>query len=95
MSNSFGTNETARLMYDIGKAVNMNYGCAASSTTDNYIIPGFKHFGYNNVNVKNVSNFEDATLDSNLAANKPVLFTGFDKMEMVVTHGSAMAHIIM
>ena len=77
MPNDHGVQETARLMKDIGIAVNMSYGCWLSGAYNTAVIPGFNYFGYNSVKSKNISGFlTNQTLNQQLYLNRPVLMAG-------------------
>lgn len=72
-----GSLETARLMKDIGTAVQMVYGCYGSGAYNSSIVPGFSSFGYRNVLTKNIAGqYQDSTLDNQLNLSQPVLMTG-------------------
>lgn len=74
MPDTYGTNETSRLMYDVGKAVNMKYGCSSSGAYDSSIPSGFAQFGY--TNVKQTTNLITNWITNDLALNKPVILCG-------------------
>ncbi|GMT46402.1 MAG: hypothetical protein IEMM0006_2234 [bacterium] len=80
MPNTSGTLETARLMKDIGIAVNMGYSCDLSRASGNAIVPALTDsFGYSSaeyIDYANTANY--AVVEDNLNRNQPVIFTGID-----------------
>ena len=81
MPDSSGSLETARLMRDIGTAVNMNYGCDASGASGNNIAPAFVNaFGYaatpQYIDYAGTNAYE--SVENEIANNRPVIFTGID-----------------
>lgn len=70
-----GSNETARLMKDIGAAVNMSYGCSSSANTQNKAAPAFKNdFGY--ASSTQYLSYNWYTVKTELNAGRPVMLRG-------------------
>ncbi len=76
MPNTYGTNETAKLMRDIGEAVNMNYSLLGSGANmDNAVNAFINTFNYSST-VKYVS-IVDASIVSELRNNRLVIIDGY------------------
>lgn len=75
MANNYSTPETARLMKNIGYAVNMDYGCDGSSAiTEQKAPPAFtNNFGYASANYYS---YNYNTVESEIRSNHPVILTG-------------------
>ncbi|HBH24194.1 MAG TPA: hypothetical protein DDY13_12320 [Cytophagales bacterium] len=75
MPNGYGTNETSRLMRDIGAAVNMKYGCSGSSAnTKDEVASSFRNdFGYSSASY---SGFNRDIVKQQLRWNRPVILRG-------------------
>lgn len=75
MPNSYGTPTTARLMRDIGNAVNMNYGCNGSgANTQREVASSFRSdFRYRSASY---SRYNSTTVKNELNANRPVILRG-------------------
>ncbi len=79
MSNTCGTAETARLMRDIGIAVNMIYGCESSTANTYGIPPAFKnYFGYS---TSGLSGYSVYGVEQEIKNSRPVILTGQDGAE--------------
>ena len=74
MPNTFGTMETAKLMRDIGSAVNMQYSCGSSGAHMRDVPRAFNQLGYQNVRY---SGFNRETVKQQLRWNKPVILSGY------------------
>lgn len=75
MPNSYGTNETAKLMRDIGNAVNMDYSCDGSGAdTKGEVASSLKNdFGYSSASY---ADFNRETVKQQLRWNRPVILRG-------------------
>jgi hypothetical protein len=75
MPNTYGTNDTAILMRDIGGAVRMSYGCDGSSANSgDEIASTFRDdFHYSNASG---GDYDYQVVKQQLIANKPVILTG-------------------
>ena len=88
MPNNSGSNETAKLMRDAGKAVNMSYGCEASGASS-FSVPGalkttFKYTSAAIMDYTTVGMLDQQTSNAiilQLKANKPVIMSGSDPNE--------------
>jgi len=70
MPNGSGSNETARLMRDIGTAVGMNYSCSSSGAASENAAAAFKNnFGYSNASY---TGFNHNTIKQQIRSNRPV-----------------------
>ena len=77
MPDGKGSDETSRLMKDAGDSVNMNWGCKASGALTSDTPSAFKNtFGYSSAEY---TEFNDSTLESELAAGFPVILRGGEK----------------
>lgn len=73
-----GTMETARLMRDVGQAVDMNYTCTASGADMEDATSAFSNdFGYQNATY---SDFNHSTVKQQLGWNRPVMLSGYRTM---------------
>lgn len=78
MSNTFPTDETARLMDDIGGAVGMNYATNGSGASHGSIAPALINtFGYSTAQSIGYGLSSYNTVRSQISANKPVLLSGY------------------
>ena len=74
MPDNEGSQETVRLMKDIGVAVGMTYTCEFSGANFSNIVSGFNSFGYSNT--KRIS-YNAILLKRNLDWNRPVILSGY------------------
>lgn len=74
MPDKYGTSETAILMKDIGKAVDMDYGCDGSGAKMANVAPALiEKFGYSSAKF---GNFDLSKLIIDLGQNRPVILSG-------------------
>jgi hypothetical protein len=73
--NSSGANEIAKLMRDVGSAVNMDYSCSSSSAdTESEVASSFKNdFGYSSASY---ADYNYNTVVSNIRNGNPVILRG-------------------
>lgn len=88
MPNNSGTNETAKLMRDAGKAVGMSYGCnesgASSLSIPSALRTTFKYTSATHMEYKTAGMLDQETSNViilQLKANKPVIMGGNDPAE--------------
>lgn len=87
MPNYSGSPEIAKLMRDIGAAVDMDYGCDASNTTEKKAVAAFKNkFGYASVKE---DDFFGGTVKEQLQRGCLVILTGGTKSGLRYTKGHA------
>lgn len=84
MPNTYGSPETARLMRDIGNAVNMDYGCDGSSAdTKDEVASSFRfNFGYSSASYADYSSSDP--VKTNIRNNRPVIFRGGSKAHWLI-----------
>lgn len=77
MPDSFGSNETSRLMRDAGDSVNMDWGCNGSGATTSDADDALKTtFGYSSANYQD---FSISTTKSELNNGFPVILKGGER----------------
>lgn len=76
---SVGSNETSRLVRDIGNSLNVNYGCNATWVNPGVIDGGFGLFFYTDVVYEDYDNYDYTTIKLDLNRNLPVLLEGKEK----------------
>lgn len=77
MPNNRGNSEVQRLMHEVGKAVDMNYGCDESSTPMNKADNAFRNtFNYGTASFGSYNASSYLTVKNNIAGGKPVMLDG-------------------
>ena len=83
MFDNTGSNETARLMADIGSKVKMKYGCEGSSAHDDDATSAFKNnFGYSSAIC---TDFEIDRVVAELNSKRPVFLSGLKEKQIIIT----------
>jgi hypothetical protein len=79
MPNNSGSNETSRLMRDIGDSVGMDYGCDGSGASFSHVVQSFmNNFNYS---YATAGDYNYQTVRSNISQNKPVYLRGKNKVK--------------
>ncbi|HWV73585.1 MAG TPA: C10 family peptidase, partial [Pseudosphingobacterium sp.] len=88
MPNTYASAETARLMRDIGSAVDMNYACGSSGAdTQGEVANAFKNdFGYSSASYQD---FNTTLFFSEIQAGRPVIIRGGTNVNGNYTNGHA------
>lgn len=83
MYNYGGTNETSRLMRDLGYSYNldMDYGCDKSGADRHHIVRTLSNFGYQPANL---ANYNYGTVKNEIAYGRPVILCGYEKAEFLI-----------
>ena len=89
LSNKYGQNDTAgvaRLCLELGRLVNLKYGCDGSSSNINKTYKALQKIGYSS---NSVMNFTETSIIFSLQNNRPVFIVGTNYINNVAKDGHA------